>query len=413
MPPASIATPAALVAPTDAAIRSGYLEGADRLAHLFVGLSALEEGRVQADVRILQYGDSHTASDTATSVVRRLLQARFGDGGRGFVQIGKPWKTYVQDGAFGGMSAEFAPQRARTDGSRVPGDQAFGLLGVAIEADRRGARAWTRITTPASHLEIDYWQQPAGGSADVMIDGAFAGHLTTRAAQPGSAFFALDLVEAGHEVELTALGDGPVRVFGMTLDRSRAGVVVDALGINGAQVFTPLRWSEEHFVEQLRHQAPDLVVLAYGTNESIDPKLVLADVERGTVELLARVSRAAPDASCLLLGPPDLARRGSPEHPGWATWPPLLDVVAMQRRVARAAGCAFFDQLEAMGGAGSMAAWAAESPPRAQSDRVHLTLAGYAQVGTAFATDLMRAYDDWRISGRSRPAAKVPDVASR
>ena len=194
---------------------------------------------------------------------------------------------------------------------------------------------------------------------------------------------------------------------------SRAGVVVDALGINGAQVFTPLRWSEEHFVEQLRHQAPDLVVLAYGTNESIDPKLVLADVERGTVELLARVSRAAPDASCLLLGPPDLARRGSPEHPGWATWPPLLDVVAMQRRVARAAGCAFFDQLEAMGGAGSMAAWAAESPPRAQSDRVHLTLAGYAQVGTAFATDLMRAYDDWRISGRCRPAAKVPDVASR
>ena len=145
-----------------------------------------------------------------------------------------------------------------------------------------------------------------------MIDGAFAGHLTTRAAQPGSAFFALDLVEAGHEVELTALGDGPVRVFGMTLDRSRAGVVVDALGINSRSVFTPLRWSEEHFVEQLRHQAPDSVVLAYGTNESIDPKLVLADVERGTVELLARVSRAAPDASCLLRaagpGAPRLAR---------------------------------------------------------------------------------------------------------
>ena len=111
-----------------------------------------------------------------------------------------------------------------------------------------------------------------------------------------------------------------------------------------------------------------------------------------------------PSASCLLLGPPDLARSGPPpERRGWWPWQPVLDVAAVQERVARAAGCAYYDQIGAMGGPGSIIAWAAEVPPRAQADRVHLTLSGYAQVGTAFATDLIHAYDGWR-SGQMQAA---------
>jgi lysophospholipase L1-like esterase len=186
----------------------------------------------------------------------------------------------------------------------------------------------------------------------------------------------------------------------MALDRTRAGVLVDALGINGAQVFTALRWSEAHFSEQLHRRSPDLVVLAYGTNEALDPKLDTGEYERALVELLGRVSRAVPSASCLLLGPPDLARWSATEHEGWVTWPPVIGVGATQKRVAAAAGCAFYSQLEAMGGPGSMARWAAETEPRGARDRVHLTRSGYTQIGTTFATDLLCAYDAWR---RARP----------
>jgi lysophospholipase L1-like esterase len=181
---------------------------------------------------------------------------------------------------------------------------------------------------------------------------------------------------------------------------------VDTLGINGAQIFTPLRWSEAHFAEQLRHRAPDLVILAYGTNEAVEPKLTDSAYELGIVEMLGRVSRAVPTASCLLLGPPDLARRATPRDP-WATTPRVLEIVEIQRRVAQAAGCAFFDQLAAMGGPGSMAAWAAEAEPRALRDRVHLSRDGYAQVGAAFADDLLRAYDAWSAE-RGLPLARAP-----
>jgi lysophospholipase L1-like esterase len=401
VPPLFISTPvsvaasgsagAAMAAPLSTA-PVGHLEGPDHLARFFDRLSALDAGSAHDDVRVLQFGDSHTASDLGTSAFRRLLQARFGDGGRGFVSIGKPWTTYWQDGIHGGMSAEFEPQKMYVKDNRVFGDGCYGLLGVGIGAEAGGARAWTEVTPAFSRVEVDYWQAPHGGS---FVDGARATRVATRAAQASSGFFAFDVADAPHQVELRTVGDGEVRVFGMVLDRSQAGVVVDALGINGAQIFTALRWSEDHFAEQVRHRSPDLVVLAYGTNEAAETHLEDAAYERGLVDLLGRVARAAPGASCLLLGPPDLARWTKGIR-GYHTVPRILEIAAMQRRVAQAAGCAFYDQIEAMGGPGSMAAWAEEPQPRAQQDRMHLTKSGYAQVGTSLATDMLHAYDEWR-----------------
>jgi lysophospholipase L1-like esterase len=381
---------------------------------LFEQLAALDSGRSHQDVVILQYGDSHTASDMGVGVLRHALQGRFGEGGRGFVPLGRPWKSYGQEGVRGGMTREFETVKVKFSHAGVAvGDGAFGLLGVGIETSRAGARAWTDVTAHASHVELAYLEQPAGGSFDVLVDGARAGRVTTRAEQPESGYVAFEVADAPHTIEVRAVGDGEVRVFGLTLDRPEPGVVVDTLGINGAQIFTPLHWSEEHFAEQLRHAAPDLVVLAYGTNEALEQNLLDSDYQRKLALLLGRVARAAPSTSCLLLGPPDLARptRGKSD---WKTWPRVLEIVQMQRLVAQSAGCSFYDQLAAMGGPGSIAAWAVGPEPRALRDRVHLTRSGYAQLATSFATDLMRAYDEWRVERGLSPAApKTWGVASR
>jgi hypothetical protein len=75
--------------------------------------------------------------------------------------------------------------------------------------------------------------------------------------------------------------------------------------------------------------------------------------------------------------------------------------------VAEAAGCGFYDQIDAMGGPGSIVAWAAEPEPRAGRDRIHLTRTGYAQLATTFAGDLMRAYDEWRAE-KGLPPTSAP-----
>jgi lysophospholipase L1-like esterase len=385
----------------------GHLEHPERLGHLFESLAGLDQGRSHDDVRILQYGDSHTASDLGVGVFRRALQARFGEGGRGFIPLGSPWKFYGEDGVRGGMTKEFEPVRVRYVHGTFEGvDGSFGLLGVGVAASRAGARAWSDVTVRASRVEVAYLQQPTGGSFDVTIDGAAAGHVSTRAPQSGAGYLAIDVPDAPHMIEVRAAGDGEVRVLGLTLDRAEAGVVVDALGINGAEIFTPLRWNEEHFAEQLRHASPDLVILAYGTNEALDPLLVDADYERKLGTLLERIARAAPKSSCMLLGPPDMARHTKGQD-DWKTWPRLPAVIAAQRRAAQAAGCAFYDQMAAMGGAGSIAAWALGPAPRAKGDRVHLTKSGYALLGGALATDVTGAYDEWRAE-RGLPPVSPP-----
>ncbi|HVJ94455.1 MAG TPA: GDSL-type esterase/lipase family protein [Labilithrix sp.] len=394
--------------PVDVVLRKGQsamgaLERPTALRRFFESLARLEAGQAQQDVRIMQFGDSHTAADIQTAAVRRALQTRFGDGGRGFVAIGRPWKRWVQEGVRVGMSKVWAPEKVKIERGKLTGDGLYGLSGIGLFTRHRGARAWADVSTKASRAELAYLEQPKGGAFDVFVDGARVVRVSTRGAKTASAFRAFDVAEGSlRQVEIRAVGDGDVRVFGMSLERDNHGVVVDALGINGARISTVLSWNEQHWAEQLRHRDPSLVVLAYGTNESTDLEMSQQALERQIVDALGRIARAVPAASCLLLGPPD---RAIETKDGWVTAPKMVEIIAAERRVAEAAGCAFYDQFAAMGGEDSIAAWAAEDPPRAQKDRVHLTREGYAQLGSTFASDLMRAYAAWRRESGLPPSA--------
>jgi lysophospholipase L1-like esterase len=427
---AAPAAPTTPIATTPASIVTGRgpssvgaLDRPAALRRFFESLARLEGGQAQDDVRITQFGDSHTAADIQTAAVRRALQTRFGDGGRGFVAVGRPWKRWFQDGVRVGMSTEWAPEKGKLEHGKLTGDGLYGLSGIGLFTRQRGARAWTDVSTRTSRAELSYLEQPSGGAFDVFVDGVRVVRVSTRGEKTLSAFRAFDIAEASaHQLEVRAVGDGDVRVYGMTLDRGQHGIVLDALGINGARISTALSWNEQHWAEQLRHRSPSMIVLAYGTNESTDIDMPQHTYERQLVDALGRVARAVPSASCLLLGPPD--RAIDSKDSGWVTASKINEIIAAQRRVADAAGCAFYDQLAAMGGEGSIATWATEDPPRAQKDRVHLTRDGYAQLGSSFASDLMRAYAAWRrdnglppsvtrdqpVAPSSLPATVAPDT---
>ena len=402
-PPVTIVTPAR---PAPAAV--GALENLRALRRLYEGLGRLEDGTAREDVRIVQFGDSHTAADLETGTIRRALTSRFGDGGRGYVQIGRPWKSYAQEGVRTGMTDFVGEHSGPKFHGRAGSEGLFGLGGGAIASDRRGARAWAELSARANVIELSYLQQPAGGSFDFIVDNVRVARVQTRGVAYTAAFRAVPVADGPHTVEVRALGDGDVRVYGLTLDASANGVTVDALGINGARATALLAWNEPHVAEQLRRRTPDLVVLAYGTNESGDDATP-ERYERHLVDALSRVKRAVPSASCLLLGPPD---RAIETKDGWITSPKIVEIVRSQRRVAQAAGCAFYDQLAAMGGEGSMAAWAVQDPPRAARDRVHLSRDGYAQLGASFVADLLRGYSLYRASkAPAQPAPPQPAPA--
>jgi lysophospholipase L1-like esterase len=176
----------------------------------------------------------------------------------------------------------------------------------------------------------------------------------------------------------------------MTLERKQPGVIVDTLGIPGARAKFHLLWDELLYSEQLKKRDPDLVVLAYGTNEAGDEDLSLSDYEQTLRKTIARIKSLTPKASCLLLGPTD--RPEKLEDGSWVPRAALVSVNTLQRKVASELGCAFVDVQAAMGGPMSIMRLGQVDPPYAARDYVHLTMRGYEALGDALHRALIEAY---------------------
>jgi lysophospholipase L1-like esterase len=116
-----------------------------------------------------------------------------------------------------------------------------------------------------------------------------------------------------------------VRLFGWTLDNHQ-GITFETMGINGAQAHVVLGWNEQIWADELTRRAPALVIVAYGTNEA-NSSLFTADQYRSDLtSVIERIKHAAPEASILMIGPPDCGRLKPLLH--------LDEVVAIQREIA-------------------------------------------------------------------------------
>src|SRR3546814_20054905 len=88
---------------------------------------------------------------------------------------------------------------------------------------------------------------------------------------------ALDVPPGSHRLAVSPAGDGPVELLSWTVERNRPGVVLDSHGIVGATVRVAERWDRKTVAAELARRRPDMIVLAYGTNEGFDDALTAGD----------------------------------------------------------------------------------------------------------------------------------------
>jgi lysophospholipase L1-like esterase len=193
-------------------------------------------------------------------------------------------------------------------------------------------------------------------------------------------------------------------LFGLAVERDQPGVVVDTLGINGSRARYQLLWDDEVYQEHLRRREPDLVVLAYGTNESGDES-PLEDYERDLRAVVKRMRDTVPDASCLLIGPSD--RPMQVEERVFEDRTRTARLIETQHRIALEHGCGFFDLVAFQGGALSMLQWAANDPAYASQDHIHYTRVGYQRLGEVLLSALLEGMPE---SGGSEPASVSDEV---
>ena len=369
------------------------------LAHFHQALRDLAAGKdPDGKVRILVYGGSHTQADIYPDYFRVYLQTRFGDGGMGFVALNRANKWFrYQDWSIEETKGWFSEYAQRSSARK---DGFYGLLGASASSESKRDR--TKLlprheAAVAGRYELHYLAQPKGGSFRLFVDGKKLETIKTdevdgkgvSQALPG--YFAFELPEGPHEVELRVVGDGEVRLFGATLEREQPGVVVDTLGISGTRAANMLKWDQKMWTDQIQRRDPDLYTLFYGTNEATDENQPMSDYRAKLREVLARLRAAAPDASCLLIGPGDFPREI--EQDVWVPRPRLAEIVGAQRDIAYEMGCGFWDTLAFMGGVNSMHEWATARPQMASRDHIHFTKRGYVRLGMAVIDAMMASFD--------------------
>ncbi len=329
-------------------------------------------------LRVLQFGDSHTAADDWPGELRARFQQRFGSGGPGFVQAGRPFAGFRRLDVKSTMSRGW-----QTLGGLRGGDGFDGIAGVSLAT----ARAGETITLEAEGevFEFFYWNQPGGGSFSLEDNGEPLGEIATDGpSAPG--YFRKELAPGAHSLALKTLTDAPVRVFGWVLER-RSGITWETLGLNGAQADLLLKQDAALLKDHIARRNPALVLIAYGTNESRRKDWTVESYQETLDGLLRLVRSAAPTASILVVGAPDQFIRTRRS----AVTPAGTDLIlAAQRQAAIEHGCAFWNLRAAMGGAGSMKQWVRAG--LAQGDYVHLTAAGYKLVGQALYELIMGQY---------------------
>ncbi len=344
----------------------------------------LRDAEQGAPLRITVMGASHTEADFFTGALRRSLQTRWGDGGHGFVLPAAPYRAYrAQDVDLcysPGWSGDWAGKGGK---AHFPG-----IGGLVVTSDDPARFGWVGTTTTNLHGgTVSHWTlflqgQPGAGDLLVEVDGAEPLLKDTRRSEDTLIAMEIQVPPGAHRLTVRPAGNGPITLLGLSAEAAASGVIVDAMGVRGSTIRNLGKRNDPVFDEGLQTLNPDLVVLAYGTNEALDPRYALADYKRDLQAGLAVLHQALPLAECILVGPSD---RSLPLEDGRiATWERTQQIAAIQAEVALEAGCASWSWQAATGGPGSQASWRQQDPAWVADDWIHFTPEGYEEVARRF-----------------------------
>ncbi|HXK18379.1 MAG TPA: GDSL-type esterase/lipase family protein [Polyangiaceae bacterium] len=363
----------------------------------FAQLSRTAKREPSAVTRIAHFGDSIIVSDYVSGTLRRKLQATFGDAGHGFVLIANAWPAYFHNDVSRYATAGFSV-------SRIVGpyaaDGLYGLGGVSFSTppnvlSRVGTADSGDYGRNVSSFTLYYLEQPSGGTLELSIDGGPTSELSTAGVAIASKTHTVKVADGSHQFSLQTK-HGTSRLFGVVLEREGPGVVLDALGVQGARIRFMDKQDDQHWADQLKLRSPNLLVYEFGANESTDGFLYsMTDYHRTMREVIEQGKRALPQSSCLVIGTMDRAAKVGDEIVSLRVMPDLLE---NQKQAALDAGCAFFDTWSAMGGAHSMPRWVKKG--LGQADMTHPTSIGAEIIGTWIYRALMQSYQSYGKSPR-------------
>jgi len=422
-------------------LRIQYKDSSAGLFRFFDDLQNREKGAGKVD--ILHYGDSQIEGDRITSIVRNLLQKRFGGTGAGYIAA-SPLVSHFSIKNTRSANWQRHPIFGKKDSTLI--HNRFGMYGVfcrftdfpaydTIPADTVRRRISKNIDGQEYSVDTSYirpevvqktlpndslvkaWVELKPSGMGYYRSGKFT-KLRLMFSNPDAAFtlkvvlsdstktqsvyqansgareYIQSFPEAQEAVRLEFSTKSSPDVYGIRLENDY-GIVMDNIAMRGSSGTFFGRNGYNEMATQMRNISPDLIILQFGGNvvPHMENEERAARYGRWFASQIRLLQRINPDADFVLIGPSDMSMKEGTQYVTNPMVPVVRDVL---KKAAFETGCGYWDLYEVMGGRNSMKAWVEADPPLAAKDYVHFTQRGARKAGELFYDALMKDYEDWK-----------------
>jgi len=266
-------------------------------------------------------------------------------------------------------------------------DGHYGFANIASECGVPGCSVWVStdpqkgspIGWTASRFDLYFAKRPDGGRFDVAIDGEVVRSIDSRGPSFEAGFERFDVTDARHEIKVLMRGGGPVRLYGVVLDRVpspavKPSIQVDSLGTGSLNLEQLTFVKTETRRAQLERRAYDLVIIQLGTNVwGMD-----GDNKKNAKAFVEELRAARPGLPVLFMSPPDSPNEDEPtkSDPRVAALAKTFAVIAEQNDAA------FWDHRAAMGGSQAIFTFAEKG--LVEHDKIHMKKQGHEMMADRF-----------------------------
>lgn len=386
-------------------------------------------------ITILQIGDGHTSADFFTGDLRKALQARYGDGGPGYVTAGHP-HIGVRSATLSITSSPGWTYKALQRSDNISEFWLSGFNSVAVAEGQTMSFSANRPVT-FDMIEVEVVRQPGGGAIDIRLDGAVESKFDLEAPEIDPVVIRLlpnrGATDRVKQISITTTRAGTVNLASVAIYNRSSGVTYNSVGYPDATVGIINKFDARLFASELRRIDPQIVVLSFGSNEGFNESLDLESYSNNYQQAVRKIKSTLPSASVVVVAPPDGSElpgncrdkgtrgqcRGpsssrSPSADGaqdaaalvecaWRTPPKLDRVRDIQRDIAQREGLVYWNWASIMPRQCGADLWASQSPPLMAKDHQHFTSSGYKLSADQFARALIPVIDKIRASARAVP----------
>ncbi|MFH6995691.1 GDSL-type esterase/lipase family protein [Flavobacterium sp. FlaQc-48] len=421
---------------------------AEVLNNVFKKLKENESNNNQK-INITHLGDSHIQSDLMTNEIRKNLQQKFGNGGRGFVF---PYQLAKTNGSY---NERFYSNRTWESYRNIHPFKSLpvGLSGIALWRDNDGFAVELRIKDAAYKFNSIYIITPQNQNmfnlstasqtktiqsterkiithkikkgeaistiadkyhisiADIKRENRLKSNniragrtlkILTNETRPknitSSEFVPLDLESDSfsHSYHSDKALD---KIFlipnknatkyelnGLVLEKDAPGVIYNSIGVNGAKFSDYNKYPL--FFDQLKALHSDLMILSLGTNESYDHMEAAAYIKE-LREFIKNVKEQNSNVAILVVTPPpSLLKARRPNIY-------IHDYAKSIIEIAKTDGFAVWDLYDEFGGMDGIRNLKASG--LIGPDWVHYSKTGYEKQGNLFTEAFLKAYDNFKL----------------